>query len=128
MPCCRNSKSDILYRLRGASVMRSHAILVLALALLVRFPVSAQNSAHPQELPMHHAHGTFDVITKPSSLPAPAEGLGRFSLEKQLHGDLEGTGQGEMLTAGDPKAGAAGYVAIERLTGSLSGMKGSISP
>jgi hypothetical protein len=76
---------------------------------------------------MHHAHGTFDVITKPSSLPAPAEGLGRFTLDKQLHGDLEGTGKGEMLTAGDPKAGAAGYVAIERVTGSLSGKKGSFA-
>ncbi|HLJ78921.1 MAG TPA: DUF3224 domain-containing protein [Acidobacteriaceae bacterium] len=76
---------------------------------------------------MHHAHGTFDVITKPSSLPAPAEGLDRFSLDKQLHGDLEGTGQGEMLTAGDPKAGTAGYVAIERVTGSLSGKKGSFA-
>lgn len=76
---------------------------------------------------MHHAHGTFSVDTRPSSLPAPAEGLGRFSLDKQLHGDLEGTGRGEMLTAGDPKAGAAGYVAIERVTGTLGGKNGSFA-
>lgn len=76
---------------------------------------------------MHHAHGTFDVETHPSSLPAPAEGLGRFSLEKKLHGDLEGTSQGEMLTAGNPRTGAAGYVAIERVTGQLRGKSGSFA-
>lgn len=76
---------------------------------------------------MHHAHGTFSVDTRPFSLPAPAEGLGRFSLDKQLHGDFEGTGKGEMLTAGDPKTGAAGYVAIERVTGTLGGKNGSFA-
>lgn len=76
---------------------------------------------------MHHAHGTFNVDVRPSTLPAPAEALGRFSLEKQIHGDLEGTGKGEMLTGGDLKAGAAGYVAIETITGTLGGTKGSFA-
>ena len=51
--------------------------------------------------------------------------LGRLSLDKQYHGDLEGTGKGEMLTAGTGVKGSGAYVAIERVTGTLSGRKGS---
>jgi hypothetical protein len=95
--------------------------------LLITAPVFAQNPAPTKDLPMHHAHGTFSVATKPSSVPAPADGLGRFTLDKQIEGDLAGTGKGEMLTAGDAKAGAAGYVAIEMVTGTLGGKKGSFA-
>lgn len=71
-----------------------------------------------------HARGTFSVKMQP--LPsAPAEGLMRFSMNKEIHGDLEATSQGEMISAGDPKMGEAGYVAIERVTGTLSGKSGS---
>lgn len=35
------------------------------------------------------------------------------------------TGQGEMLTALTPEKGSAGYVAIERVTGTLHGRNGS---
>ena len=43
-----------------------------------------------------------------------------MSIDKQLHGDLEGTSKGEMLTGGDVAKGSAGYVAIEQFTGTLS--------
>ena len=59
--------------------------------------------------------------------PAPAEGLGRFSIDKQIQGDLEGTTKGEMFSGGDPRAGAAGYVAIEVVTGTLAGKQGSFA-
>jgi hypothetical protein len=59
--------------------------------------------------------------------PAPAEGLGRFSIDKEIHGDLEATTKGEMFSGGDPKAGAAGYVAIEMVTGTLGGKHGSFA-
>ncbi len=75
---------------------------------------------------VHHAQGTFTVDVKPLS-PAPAEGLARFSINKQMHGDLEATTVGEMLTGGDPKQGKAGYVAIERVTGTLDGRHGSFA-
>ncbi len=42
-----------------------------------------------------------------------------------IHGDLEAITQGEMYTAGDPKQGAAGYVAMETVTGKLAGRNGS---
>ena len=38
----------------------------------------------------HQAHGTFTVDIKPLT-PPPAEGLGRFSINKKLVGDLEGS-------------------------------------
>jgi hypothetical protein len=75
---------------------------------------------------MHNAHGTFSVDLHPLS-PAPAEGLGRFSVNKTIHGDLEATSIGEMFTGGDPKKGVAGYVAIEFVTGSLGGKSGSFA-
>lgn len=75
---------------------------------------------------VHHAQGTFTVEVKPLS-PAPAEGLARYSINKQIHGDLEATTQGEMLTGGDPKQGTAGYVAIERVFGTLAGRHGSFA-
>jgi hypothetical protein len=59
--------------------------------------------------------------------PAPAEGLARFSIDKEIHGDLEATTKGEMLTGGDPKSGTAGYVAIELVTGILAGKHGSFA-
>ena len=73
-----------------------------------------------------HAQGTFTVQIQPLT-PAPAEGLTRFSINKQIHGDLEATTKGEMFSGGDPKQGVAGYVAIEVVTGTLKGKSGSFA-
>jgi hypothetical protein len=75
---------------------------------------------------MHHAQGTFTVDVHPLS-PSPAEGIGRFSINKTIHGDIEATSIGEMFTGGDPKKGLAGYVAIEFVTGTLNGKSGSFA-
>lgn len=75
---------------------------------------------------MSRAQGTFTVDIHPLS-PAPAEGLGRFSINKTIHGDLEAATIGEMFTGGDPKQGAAGYVAIEIVTAKLNGKHGSFA-
>ncbi len=48
-----------------------------------------------------------------------------MSLDKQFHGDLEATGQGEMLSVLDREKGSGGYVALERVTGTLQGKEGS---
>ncbi len=74
----------------------------------------------------NHAHGTFTVVMQPLE-SAPAPGLSRISLKKELHGDLEGSSLGEMLGGGDYKKGAAGYVAMEMVTGSLHGKAGSFA-
>ena len=74
-----------------------------------------------------HAKGTFEVkVTpeKPDNKEAETAKLARMSLDKQFHGDLEATSQGEMLAAGDAK-GSAGYVAMERVNGTLHGRSGT---
>jgi hypothetical protein len=73
------------------------------------------------------AKGTFTVEMKTQAEPDAAEGvgLGRMSLDKRFEGDLVATGKGEMLTALTPIKGSAGYVAIERVTGTLQGRSGS---
>lgn len=76
-----------------------------------------------------HAEGTFDVKTTPLPGDDTTAGtlIGRYALVKQLHGDLEGTSKGEMLSAGEPSSGNAGYVAIEQVTGTLAGHTGSFA-
>jgi hypothetical protein len=39
---------------------------------------------------------------------------------------MQGTSTGQMLTGGDVKTGSAGYVAIEKFTGSMKGRKGTL--
>jgi hypothetical protein len=51
--------------------------------------------------------------------------LGRMTIDKQFLGDLAGTSAGEMLTAMTETEGSAGYVAIERVTGTLGGRQGT---
>lgn len=69
-----------------------------------------------------HARGAFEVKLTPQSTD-PA--LGRMTVAKQLHGDLEGTSAGEMLTAMTSVKDSAGYVAVERVSGALHGRRGT---
>jgi hypothetical protein len=74
------------------------------------------------------ATGTFDVKVTPQASDDPGEGaVGRMTLDKQFHGDLEGTSKGQMLTAMTAVKGSAGYVAIERVSGTLGGRKGTFA-
>jgi len=74
-----------------------------------------------------HAAGPFDVTVSPQGQPGVADGVttGRMAIDKRYHGDLECTGVGEMLSALTATEGSAGYVAIERVTGTLHGRSGS---
>jgi hypothetical protein len=98
---------------------------ILALLMLAATALPQQKEA-PISPMTHHAHGTFTVDMKPLT-PPPAEGLSRFSIDKQIHGDLEATSKGEMFSGGDYKTGAAGYVAIEVVTGVLQGKRGTFA-
>jgi hypothetical protein len=70
------------------------------------------------------ASGTFEVKLSPQTADGDAT-HGRMTLDKQFHGDLEGTSKGEMLTAMTEAQGSAGYVAIEKFTGKLHGRTGT---
>ncbi|MFL6303114.1 MAG: DUF3224 domain-containing protein [Candidatus Sulfotelmatobacter sp.] len=75
--------------------------------------------------PTHHVSGPFDVkVThQDDSFGDPL--LNRMTLDKQYHGDLEATGIGQMLTAGTDVKGSGAYVAIEKVSGTLEGKKGT---
>ena len=74
-----------------------------------------------------HAVGTFEVKLSPLAQDSSPEfaNLGRMSIDKQFHGDLEAVSKGQMLTAGTTIKSSAGYVAIERVQGTLHGRKGA---
>ena len=73
-----------------------------------------------------HASGAFEVKLTPQVPENAADAaLGRMTLDKQFHGDLEGTSKGQMLTGMTDVKGSAGYVAIERVTGTLHGKSGA---
>jgi len=71
------------------------------------------------------ASGTFEVKLTPQATGEPT--LGRMSIDKQFHGDLRGTSKGEMLAAMTDVTGSAGYVAMERVTGTLRGRSGTFA-
>lgn len=71
--------------------------------------------------------GTFEVKLNPLKFYAEGVGglnLGRLSMDKKFHGELDATSQGEMLSAMTATKGSAGYVAIEQVVGTLSGKTG----
>lgn len=74
---------------------------------------------------MSHANGTFDVKVTPQTYDKNGDpAVSRMTIDKQFHGDLEGTSKGQMLAAGDPKTSGV-YVAIEKFNGSLKGRSGT---
>ncbi len=100
---------------------------VLASFAFAQTGAPAQPQPNKENALTQHARGTFDVkLTPQPSEDKEQPTLARFSLEKQFHGDLEGSSKGEMLSTGNPQ-GSGGYVAMERVTGTLSGHSGSFA-
>jgi hypothetical protein len=102
-------------------------VIWLGLACGAHAQTEAPNAVQKGVAVTTHARGTFEVKLNPQPPDDKAEGstLGRMSIEKQFHGDFEGTSTGQMLTAMTDVKGSAGYVAIERVTGTLHGRSGS---
>ena len=71
------------------------------------------------------AAGPFEVTLTPQLIHDAAAALGRMSIDKRFHGDLDGTSSGEMLSAMGAVSGSAGYVAMERVVGTLHERAGS---
>src|SRR4051794_5618413 len=91
---------------------------LLALSILL----TAQS---PKDKPMSHASGPFDVKLAPQIDANADSGIARKTIDKQFHGDLEATSVGQMLSAMGSVKGSAGYVAIEKVSGTLNGHKGT---
>ena len=98
---------------------------VLSIGALVAALVITAFPAKAQAMNLK-ATGEFDVkVTPVADDKAEGGSLGRMSLDKQFRGDLTGSSKGEMLTAMTATKGSAGYVAVERFSGTLAGKSGS---
>jgi hypothetical protein len=72
------------------------------------------------------AQGRFDVKLAP--MPSDHDSgaaIGRMTIDKRFHGDLEADSRGQMLAHRTASPGSAGYVAMEVVHGSLHGRSGS---
>src|SRR5271169_5129104 len=112
--------------------MSSLTVAVTAVAclgtMLFRPTLGQTQSSSPspkEALKIMHATGPFDVKVTPQDDKSDDPLLGRMTLDKQYHGDLEATGKGQMLTAGSAVKGSGAYVAIEKVSGTLQGRAGS---
>jgi len=107
------------------------AAIILCLGLAIHGRAQSQPAAQAapakEKVVTSHASGTFEVKLTPQKDEGGADaGLGRMSIDKQFHGDLEGTSKGFMLSsAATVVKGSGGYVAMERVTGTLKGRSGS---
>jgi hypothetical protein len=122
-------KKEMQTRVRAFAIAAICVFLAVALGSFAFTRTHSSIQTAPQTgVPVtKHATGPFDVKLAPQGEDDKAEGstLARYSLDKQYHGDLDATAKGTMLTAGTDVKGSAGYVAIERVTGSLNGRTGS---
>lgn len=108
----------------AACILTAAAVL----ATVANVAYAGAQTAAPQNAPTQkgtsmpaHATGPFDVKVTP--LPPEDKvgdpSIGRMSIDKQFHGDLEGSSKGQMLTAMSDVKGSAGYVAIERVNATI---------
>ena len=78
---------------------------------------------------MNQASGSFEVTITPMAAEAGVgdASIGPMNLQKIYHGDLVARSNGQMLTMRTEIDGSAGYVALERVTGTLQGRRGSFA-
>jgi hypothetical protein len=76
---------------------------------------------------MNSVKGEFDVTLTPMAADGNEPSIQRFALDKLFRGGLEGTSKGQMLAINTDVKDSAGYVAIERFTGTLSGHNGGFA-
>lgn len=91
--------------------------------------VNKETLVSPTQSPdaRHRATGTFEIKMTPQPPYDSSDGikLARSTISKTFHGQLEATSSVEMLSAMTSVEGSAGYVAIERVVGTLDGRAGS---
>ncbi|HEV7351946.1 MAG TPA: DUF3224 domain-containing protein [Brevundimonas sp.] len=103
-------------------------LLALALAVVVGWTLRAGPArAAQEETAMSHAIGVFRPQLTPRGEGQTASDLtlDRMGLTKTFTGDLEATGEGQMLTGAAPQTGMHVYVALERVEGVLHGRRGA---
>lgn len=118
--------------------MSTNVLTTLVASLCLAFPAAALADTRDSTTPAGaeslettttgHATGTFEVKLAPQDdAGAGDQAIGRMALDKQFHGDLEATATGQMLAVQGSVEGSAGYVAMERISGTLDGRRGSFA-
>jgi uncharacterized protein DUF3224 len=128
---------NILIDSRAVQPVREAKIVGAVLCLFCAFGLaaSAGNRSHAstqiqKESIMNHASGTFEVkivSQKPDNPQEESAKLGRMAIDKKFEGDLDAVSAGEMLSVMSEREGSAGYVAIERVSGTLQGRSGTFA-
>jgi len=113
------------FLVKGDSIEGTLSLLLPEKTIGRRIKLQRNAPAQKDGIMTQHGAGTFDVKLTPQDDKSEDKALGRMTIEKQWHGDLEGTSKGQMLTGGDVTKGSAGYVAIEKFTGTLKGRPGT---
>jgi hypothetical protein len=72
-----------------------------------------------------HVTGRFDVKLIPQDDTDDPSGIARLLLDKAFHGELEATSRGQMLAMRSADGTSGGYVAMEKVSGTLQGRSGS---
>lgn len=103
--------------------MNNHFAILAAVAVLATF------NAHALEAPpmTTHVTGSFDVKLIPQEDKDDPSGIARLLLDKAFHGDLDATSRGQMLGLRTANNTSGGYVAMELVTGTLQGRKGTFN-
>src|SRR5687768_1173218 len=110
--------------------MKSKILFVLCfVAFLSGVSYSQGKSGQHTKSMTKLAKGTFEVKVTPlaaeENVGDPT--IGRLALDKTFSGDLTGTSKGQMLGIGTDVKGSGGYVAAERVNGTLEGKKGTFA-
>lgn len=96
------------------------AVAAMSLAAIGANPGSERGGGAPM-----HAKGPFDVKLVPQA--DAGDGVGRMTLDKRYHGELDASSQGQMLAVMGGIQGSGSYVALERVSGDLGGRKGTFA-
>jgi hypothetical protein len=115
----RTSCGDDAFRL----AMHASALAVMLCAGAAMPARAADLSLKDSE--MQKISGRFEVKMTPEPGEFDAEGIARFRLDKRYEGALTAEAKGLMTAHQATIAGSAGYVAIERVRGTLQGRSGS---
>jgi hypothetical protein len=98
---------------------------MLVCAFIVSISTAFAQTQSQGKTMTNRATGTFEVKLSPQDEGTGAP-VGRMTIDKQFQGDLVGTSKGQMLMASSGSVqGSAGYVAIEKVSGTLNGRRGT---
>jgi hypothetical protein len=124
---------DVLRR-RAMTARPTHKIdrmmwrlLAIAACVALLAPLPARGSE--KRMIKARVSGPFEVKLEQLAPEAglAAAGIGRMSIDKTFHGELEGHSVGEMMATQSPDKSSGGYVALERVTATLQGRRGTFA-